>query len=75
MIALNSSSAPALRPISHGSVDSMEKPLESDTNSLAEYEDTDPTKFNEDGSFIGQYGGQKKVATTADHNAPFATIV
>jgi len=53
----------------------MEKPLESDTNSLAEYEDTDPTKFNEDGSFIGQYGGQKKVATTADHNAPFATIV
>lgn len=69
------SSAPALRPISHGSVDSMEKPLESDTNSLAEYEDTDPTKFNEDGSFIGQYGGQKKVATTADHNAPFATIV
>ena len=25
----------------------------SESDSLAEYEDTDPTKFNEDGSFIG----------------------
>ena len=27
---------------------------------MAEYEDTDPSKFNEDGSFIGQYGGSGK---------------
>lgn len=55
-------------------MDSITKPLESDSNSLAEYEETDPTKFNEDGSFIGQYGGQKKEAAL-DQNAPFATIV
>jgi len=42
------------------SVDSDEKPLESETDSLGEYEDPDPGKFNEDGSFIGQYGGKKK---------------
>ena len=34
-----------------------EQPLEgSESDSMAEYEDTDPTKFNEDGSFIGEYG-------------------
>ena len=27
---------------------------------MLEYEETDPTKFNEDGSFIGQYGGKTK---------------
>ena len=42
-------------------MDSVEKPLEeSETDSLGEYEDPDPSKFNEDGSFIGQYGGKKK---------------
>jgi len=41
-----------------GSVDDDEKPLESDTDSLGEYEDQDPSKFNEDGSFIGQYTGR-----------------
>ena len=39
-----------------GSMGSDEKPLESDeSDSLGEYEDQDPSKFNEDGSFIGQY--------------------
>jgi len=37
---------------------SDEKPLESDSDSLGEYEDQDPSKFNEDGSFIGQYTGR-----------------
>ena len=34
-----------------------EQPLagDSESDSMAEYEDTDPTKFNEDGSFIGTY--------------------
>jgi len=40
------------------SLGSDEKPLESDTDSLGEYEDQDPSKFNEDGSFIGQYTGR-----------------
>jgi len=38
-----------------GSLDSDEKPLDSESDSLGEYEDQDPSKFNEDGSFIGQY--------------------
>ena len=46
---------------SAGSLESESKPLEeSDTDSMAEYDETDPSKFNEDGSFIGQYGGKKK---------------
>lgn len=33
------------------------KPMESDTGSLDEYgADMDPGRYNEDGSFIGQYG-------------------
>ncbi|KAI0213653.1 hypothetical protein LSAT2_001288, partial [Lamellibrachia satsuma] len=43
---------------SQGSIESEDKPLESESESLAEYEDTDPMKFNEDGSFIGMYGGK-----------------
>jgi receptor-type tyrosine-protein phosphatase zeta len=38
-----------------GSLDSDDKPIDSETDSLGEYEDQDPMKFNEDGSFIGQY--------------------
>ena len=35
-------------------IDDEEQPLGgSESDSMAEYEDTDPTKFNEDGSFIG----------------------
>ena len=46
---------------SAGSLESETKPLgESDEDSMLEYEETDPTKFNEDGSFIGQYGGKTK---------------
>jgi receptor-type tyrosine-protein phosphatase zeta len=46
---------------SAGSLESETKPLgESDTDSMAEYGDMDAGKFNEDGSFIGQYGGKKK---------------
>lgn len=41
-------------------LDEEERPLESDTDSMAEYDQKDPSKFNEDGSFIGQYGGRKK---------------
>jgi hypothetical protein len=44
---------------SRGSLDSDEKPLDSETDSLGEYEDPEATKFNEDGSFIGLYSGQK----------------
>lgn len=42
-------------------------PLESDKDSLEEYGDVDPTRFNEDGSFIGQYGNQQ--ATTPSEAA------
>jgi len=38
-----------------GSLDSDDKPMDSESDSLGEYEDQDPSKFNEDGSFIGQY--------------------
>ena len=37
---------------------------------MAEYDETDPSKFNEDGSFIGQYGGKK---TTDSKMEPDAT--
>ncbi|ESO96246.1 hypothetical protein LOTGIDRAFT_174928 [Lottia gigantea] len=36
-------------------------PLGDETDSMEEYGDVDPAKFNEDGSFIGEYGGQKGV--------------
>ena len=49
------SNAPSDMGRSKGSLDSDEKPLDSDSDSLGEYEDQDPSKFNEDGSFIGQY--------------------
>ena len=32
----------------------------SEEDSMAEYDQMDPSKFNEDGSFIGQYGGKTK---------------
>jgi len=48
-------------PKSKVSLNSEEKPLDSETDSLGEYEDPDPSRFNEDGSFIGVYGGKKKV--------------
>ena len=45
---------------SAGSLES-DKPMgSSDEDSMAEYDQMDPSKFNEDGSFIGQYGGKSK---------------
>lgn len=51
-------------PLAAGSPDSFDNdadklPGGSETDSMAEYGDVDPSKFNEDGSFIGQYGNQK----------------
>ncbi|KAL3851941.1 hypothetical protein ACJMK2_015632 [Sinanodonta woodiana] len=47
-----------------------ERPLGgSETDSMAEYGDVDPSKFNEDGSFIGQYGGQKAPSEAAAPSA------
>jgi len=48
-----------------GSQDSDEKPYDSESDSLGEYEDQDPSKFNEDGSFIGQYTGHRGAGRTA----------
>jgi len=47
---------------SRASLDSSIKPLDSDddNDSMAEYGDIDTGKFNEDGSFIGQYGTDRK---------------
>lgn len=54
-----------------GSPDDYDKgPLESDKDSLEEYADPDPSRFNEDGSFIGQYGAEKM--TASDVAAPSA---
>ncbi|XP_075216734.1 neuroglian isoform X1 [Lycorma delicatula] len=46
---------------------------ESDTDSMAEYGDGDTEGMNEDGSFIGLYGRQKKQPETA--SGGFATLV
>jgi hypothetical protein len=54
----------------------MEKgPLESETDSMAEYGDVDPSKFNEDGSFIGQYGAQKTTASDVAAPSAMSTFV
>ena len=52
-----------------GSVDG-DKPLDSESDSLGEYEDQDPSKFNEDGSFIGQYTGRAGGAGAGRRAAP-----
>lgn len=56
---------------------SAKKPLdpESDNDSLGEYADPDPSKFNEDGSFIGQYGNKKNVSTKDAPKAAFSTYI
>ncbi|XP_073993820.1 neuroglian isoform X3 [Rhodnius prolixus] len=46
---------------------------ESDTDSMAEYGEGDTEGMNEDGSFIGQYGKQKRHADTS--SGGFATLV
>lgn len=57
---------------------SAKKPLDpgdSDNDSLGEYADPDPSKFNEDGSFIGQYGNKKNVTTKEAPMAAFSTYI
>ncbi|XP_070191784.1 neuroglian-like isoform X3 [Littorina saxatilis] len=44
-------------------------PLEDETDSLEDYGDVDPQKFNEDGSFIGQYGDLKTGAEAPNASA------
>lgn len=61
-------------PLAAGSPDSFDADTEkvgggSETDSMAEYGDVDPSKFNEDGSFIGQYGESKPIS---EPNAPSA---
>jgi len=57
------------QPLAGGSDPDLEKAgLDSEQDSLEEYGDVDPSRFNEDGSFIGQYGGQN----TIDTNPPSA---
>lgn len=51
------------------SIDSDEKPIDSDSDSLGEYEEQDATKFNEDGSFIGLYVGKNKSQRSDAKNA------
>jgi len=63
-----SSDEPEPHKKSQTSLNSEEKPLDSETDSLGEYEDPDPSKFNEDGSFIGQYGGRKKSSERIDQD-------
>ena len=45
---------------------------ESDTDSITEYDHMDPSKFNEDGSFIGQYGGKSDNKVEPDATSPSA---
>lgn len=52
----------------------MEKgPQGSEKDSLEEYGDVDPTKFNEDGSFIGLYGNQQ-ATTPSEATAPSSVM-
>jgi hypothetical protein len=43
--------------------------MDSETDSLGEYEDQDPSKFNEDGSFIGQYTRRNQQTGTGGRSA------
>lgn len=44
---------------------------EADNDSMEDYSQMDPTKFNEDGSFIGQYGGHRRgVEVDASNHSP-----
>ncbi|KAL1463497.1 hypothetical protein WDU94_015244, partial [Cyamophila willieti] len=48
------------KPRTRSSMSSEKHPVESDTDSMAEYGDGDTAQFTEDGSFIGLYAGGKK---------------
>lgn len=62
-------------PLAGNTYDEMEKggPQGSEKDSLEEYGDVDPTKFNEDGSFIGQYGNQQ-ATTPSEATAPSSVM-
>lgn len=61
-------------PLAGNTYDEMEKgPQGSERDSLEEYGDVDPTKFNEDGSFIGQYGNQQ-ATTPSEATAPSSVM-
>ncbi|KAK8743667.1 hypothetical protein OTU49_001198 [Cherax quadricarinatus] len=56
----------------------VKNPIESDTDSMAEYGDGDTGRFTEDGSFIGQYGGaagKRKPAPEDKSPSAVATFV
>lgn len=56
------------QPLAGNPYDERGMPLGgSDKDSLEEYGDVDPTKFNEDGSFIGQYGNQQPTTPSESH--------
>lgn len=38
----------------------LQQDSDEDNDSMDDYAQMDPAKFNEDGSFIGQYGGHKR---------------
>lgn len=52
----------------------QKQPPESDTDSMAEYGEGDTEGMNEDGSFIGQYGKQRKLPGETTSGG-FATLV
>ncbi|XP_015921139.1 neuroglian [Parasteatoda tepidariorum] len=59
---------------SRTSLNSSVKGPESETDSMVEYGEGEASKFNEDGSFIGQYGSKKKTEDSASPSA-LATFV
>lgn len=61
-------------PLAGNTYDELEKgPQGSEKDSLEEYGDVDPTKFNEDGSFIGLYGNQQ-ATTPSEATAPSSVM-
>ena len=53
-----------------------DRPMGSDADSLAEYGDPDMTEgFDEDGSFIKQYGTNKRNFGDAHNNTALSTFV
>ena len=74
-IIVRNSNEPSDNGRSRGSLDSDDKPIDSETDSLGEYEDQDPSKFNEDGSFIGQYTKRNQSTSASGGRAAGNTFV
>uniref|UniRef100_T1JDB9 Neuronal cell adhesion molecule n=1 Tax=Strigamia maritima TaxID=126957 RepID=T1JDB9_STRMM len=60
---------------SRTSLSSSAKPVESDTDSMADYGEGETGKFTEDGSFIGQYGASKRKEREETSPGAMATFV